>query len=442
MNPVEIILKKRNGQSLEASEIQWFIQGVINGTVTDYQAAAFLMAVYFQGLNVHETQTLTQEMLDSGTRYSLESIEGPKIDKHSTGGVGDKVSLILAPLGAACGLKVPMMSGRALGHTGGTLDKLESIPGFRHSLSRSEFETVLKKVGCAMIGQDESIAPADRKLYALRDVTGTVECLPLIVSSILSKKAAEGAEGLILDIKVGSGAFMKTKRDAKALGKSLVQVAKKLGLNAKAVITDMNQPLGYAVGNSVEVNEAIEILKNQRSSSFSSTDLKEVTIHLCSHMLILGKKVRTVNEGRKRALEKLQDGRAWEVFKQMVIAQGGDLQNLNQESGLPVAQKKIQWKSRRNGYLTKINTEAIGRLIVAMGGGRQKAEDQIDHSVGLLFHRKLGARLKPGDPIVTALVNPSTSEEKLAELEQRFLDSVQIQSTRKNSPKLILETLS
>ncbi len=442
MNAAEIIQKKRDGKILDSKEIEFFIQGLLKGDIADYQATALLMAIFFRNLNAKETLALTQTMLNSGSQYSFKSISGPKIDKHSTGGVGDKVSLILAPLGAACGLRIPMMSGRSLGHTGGTLDKLDAIPGFKHSLSRGEFEDVLQNVGCSMIGQDESIAPADKILYSLRDVTATVDCIPLIVSSILSKKVAEGTEGLVLDIKVGSGAFMKMKKEARLLAKTLVQVGKKLGLKTKAVLTDMNQPLGYSIGNSLEVIEAIEVLQNKKSevNGMSSCDLKEVTIHLCAQMLLLAKKAKSLNDGRKTAMQKLQNGEAWEKFKLLVQAQGGDLHSIEDPSRLPISHNCVQWKSRRRGYLNAINTETIGKIVVSLGGGRLKTSDPVDPSVGLVFHKKLGARLKPGDPIATVYAPGDTAPS--SDLEARFLNALQIQSTRKPRPKLIIETYS
>ncbi|HTL13451.1 MAG TPA: thymidine phosphorylase, partial [Bdellovibrionota bacterium] len=305
--PAEIIRSKRDGKILPDDEIEGFIHGLMDGNVADYQAAAFLMAVYLKGMNLHETAALTRAMLESGERYDFGQLEGTFVDKHSTGGVGDKVSLILAPLAAACGLKVPMMSGRGLGHSGGTLDKLDSIPGYRHDLPRGEFVRVLTQVGCSIIGQTGHVAPADKKLYALRDVTATVECIPLICASILSKKLAEGCQALLLDVKTGSGAFMTTPARSRELSRWLVKVAGKLGLPARAVVTDMSQPLGYAVGNSLEVLECVEIMKGTRilcpDENFErcSADLKEVTITLCAHMLELGGKAKNRAEGRKLA---------------------------------------------------------------------------------------------------------------------------------------------
>ncbi len=443
LTPAELIQKKRDGGELSDSEIRSFIRGIVSGEVADYQATALLMAIFFRGMTLDETVSLTRAMVESGEHYDLSRIPGTKVDKHSTGGVGDKVSLILAPLAAACGLKVPMMSGRGLGHSGGTLDKLESISGFRVGLSRDEFASVLERVGCAMIGQSASIAPADKKLYALRDVTGTVECIPLIVASILSKKIAEGADALVLDVKVGSGAFMKSKDQARKLAKTLTQVGKKLGLPIQAVLTDMSQPLGYAVGNAIEVRESIEILRGTRAqapeatSELASADLKELTVQLCAQMLTLGGVARNVAEGRKLAYAKLADGSAWRVFQELVRVQGGSLEQIEDLTKLPQASKKVVWKAKKRGFLAKMNTEEIGRILVELGGGRKKASDTIDPGVGMVFHRKLGSRVQAGDPIVTVYAREQDAA-LLPQLQARFEAAVEITSQRKPVPKLML----
>ncbi len=434
--PGLIIQKKRDGDELSPQEIRDFINGLSTGEVADYQATAFLMAVYFQGMSLNETVSLTEAMLESGERYDLSGVFGPKVDKHSTGGVGDKVSLILAPLAAACGLKVPMMSGRGLGFSGGTLDKLEAIPGFNVHLSREQFERVLTQVGCAMTGQTEKIAPADKKLYALRDVTGTVECIPLIVASILSKKLAEGTEALVLDVKVGSGAFMKTMGQAQKLAQTLIRVAKKMNLPCRAVLTSMNQPLGYAVGNELEVKECIEVLCNQKNSEVSSVDLKELTIQLCAQMLCLGKVVRNLAEGRKLSLTRLTDGSAWRVFQDLVREQGGDLAKITEPSGLSTPPSLVIWTSKKRGYLGKMNTETIGKILIELGGGRKQTTDTIDPAVGLIFHRKLGNKVEVGDPLVTAYTRDLS---RMEELERQFHQSIEITKTRKPVPKLIFE---
>ncbi len=438
MNPAWLIQQKRDGKELSSEDIHAFIEGLTEGTVADYQASAFAMAVFFQGMNLDETVALTHAMVKSGEHYKLGSVSGPKIDKHSTGGVGDKVSLILAPLAAACGVKVPMMSGRGLGHSGGTLDKLESISGFDVHLTRARFESALSHVGCAMIGQSEKIAPADKKLYAIRDVTGTVECIPLIVASILSKKIAEGADGLVLDVKVGSGAFMKNKEDARKLARTLILVAKKMKLPCRALLTNMDQPLGYAVGNAIEMVESIEILRNDKSSALCSGDLKELTIQLCAHMLVLGEVSDNLAEGRKLAHQKLQDGSAWKVFVNMVAEQGGSVDQIMHPEKLPQAAREIKWKARKKGYISKMNTETIGRILVDLGGGRKKASDEVNPGVGLAFHKKLGAAVQAGEPIVTVY---APEKVKLTELEAMFHDAVEISGARKPVPKLIYEQM-
>jgi pyrimidine-nucleoside phosphorylase len=439
-SPAWIIQKKRDGKALSATEIREFIAGVSNGSVADYQATAFLMAVFFQGMNIDETIALTQAMLESGERYHLSHISGPKSDKHSTGGVGDKVSLILAPLAAACGLKVPMMSGRGLGHSGGTLDKLESIEGFEVKLSSTQFQKVLSKVGCAMIGQSERMVPADRKLYSLRDVTATVECIPLIVASILSKKIAEGTDSLVLDVKVGNGAFMKTRAEGRKLAKTLVQVAKKMGLPARALLTDMSQPLGYSVGNAIELRESIEILRGERvGPELHSGDLRELTLQLCAHMLELAGVSRNLVAARKLAQTKLQDGSAYQVFTALVEAQGGDPAKLD---SIPLAPKKLIFRAKKRGFISSMDTEAIGRLLILLGGGRKKASDPIDHGVGMVFYKKLGSKVAMGEPLGEILMAESVDEAKQNEIETKIQQCIEMSGTRKAGPKLILEQVS
>jgi pyrimidine-nucleoside phosphorylase len=444
--PAELIQKKRDGKELSAEEIKFFISGVLNGEVADYQATAFMMATFFQGMTLNETCALTQAMTQSGEQHEFKDPSLCLVDKHSTGGVGDKVSIILAPLAAACGLHVPMMAGRGLGFSGGTLDKLESIPGFNILLSREKFEEIVSKVGCAIIGQSEKIAPADRKLYALRDVTATIECHPLIAASILSKKLAEGTRALVLDVKVGNGAFMKTKTSAQALAKLITQVGKRMGLLIRAVLTDMNQPLGFAAGNTLEVLESIEVLTNAKLdlSAFknlperSSADLKTLTIHLVAEMLLLAKKVKSLNDGRKLAHQKIEDHSALKVFHEWISAQGGNLNDFSKIESLPLAPKKITWTADRGGYLNLIQTENIGRLLIELGAGRKRAEDQVDHGVGLVFHKKLGAKIKKGDPLVTVFTKPRAD---LKDLEQYFKSSISISSSKAPVPKLIHQVI-
>jgi pyrimidine-nucleoside phosphorylase len=438
-NPAVTISRKRDGKELADQEIREFIFGVTSGEVPDYQASAFLMAVYFKGMSLEETISLTRAMLESGIRYDLSKIPGPKIDKHSTGGVGDKVSIVLAPLAAACGLKVPMMAGRGLGHSGGTLDKLESIEGFNIRPPQDHFEHMLKTVGCAMIGQSEKIAPADKKLYALRDVTGTVECLPLIVASILSKKLASGTQGLVMDVKVGNGAFMKNKDQAKKLARTIIQVGKKLGLTCRALLTDMNQPLGCTAGNSLEIQECIKLLRGEKNSEGCTADLKELTIQLCAHMLELGKEVKNLTEGRKLAHSKLADGSAWQHFQDMIVAQGGSLKKLTHHETLPRASHRVEWKAKSRGYVNWMDTAALGWMVVDMGGGRRKAGDKIDFGVGLEFHRKLGSRVQAGETIAVAHLSDLS---QAGALEARFQEAIEIGGVRKPVPKLIVEQLA
>jgi pyrimidine-nucleoside phosphorylase len=441
-SPAWIIQKKRDGEELSSQEIREFIAGVTSGEVADYQATAFLMATLFQGMTFAETAALTQAMLESGERYDLSQIKGAKVDKHSTGGVGDKVSLILAPLAAACGLKVPMMAGRGLGHSGGTLDKLESISGFDVRIPYARFVQMLSEIGCAIIGQSDKIAPADKKLYALRDVTATVECVPLIVASILSKKLAEGTDALVLDVKVGNGAFMKTRDQARKLSKALVQVARKMGLPCRALLTNMDQPLGYAAGNALEVAECIAVLRNEKNEELSSLDLKEVTIQLCAHMLVLGRVVKGLAEGRKLALKKLADGSAWNIFEAQVKAQGGDVRQVLDPSKLPQAPIQVEWKAKKRGYVARMDTEALGRILIELGGGRKKASDTVDPAVGLVFHRKLGSKVQAGDTIATVHAPAAfAAKERMTEIETMFQNAVEIAAVRKPVPKLVLEVI-
>jgi pyrimidine-nucleoside phosphorylase len=440
LNPVSVIEKKRDGEVLSDAEIRGFIEGITRGSIEDYQATAFLMATYFKGMTPDETVSLTRAMLESGERVDLSSIPGTKVDKHSTGGVGDKVSLILAPLAAACGLVVPMMAGRGLGHSGGTLDKLEAIPGFKVRLSQADTREVLKDVGCAIIGQTEAIAPADKKLYSLRDVTGTVPCVPLICGSILSKKLAEGTDALVLDVKVGSGAFMKTLGEARNLSKNLIAVAKKMGLPARALITDMNQPLGYAAGNAIEVIECIEILKNEKPSGHPdlvSTDLRELTLQTCAHMLMLGKKCKSLTEARKLTLARLQDGSAWQKFRQMVAAQGGSVQWIDSAGLKVLSPVRMEWRSRKRGYIRSMDTERLGKILVELGGGRKKASDQVDPGVGFWMHHKLGDRVAPKDTLATVFASKSSDSSILSELESQFLAAIEVSATRGRVPPLI-----
>jgi pyrimidine-nucleoside phosphorylase len=434
----EIIQKKRDSIPLSTADLERMVDGAVDGSVPDYQITAFLMATFFKGMSFEETASFTKAMVESGERYDLSRIKGAKVDKHSTGGLGDKVSIILAPLAAACGLKVPMMAGRGLGHTGGTIDKLESIPGFRVVLGKDEFTRILQDVGCAIISQSSAIAPADRIFYALRDVTATIECIPLITASILSKKIAEGTNSLVMDIKVGNGAFLKKKTDALILARTMKAVAKRSNLELRATISNMDQPLGYAVGNALEIYECIEVLKNEDLNPYGlgSTDLKELTIHLCAQMLEVGKVVKNLAEGRKLALKKLQDGSAWKKFLEMCKAQGGDPVALQEPWRFMKADRIVEIRCGKKGYITEMQSEAIGRLLIELGGGRNQVGEPIDHSVGFIFHKKLGSLVRAEDTLVTVFGNSKTS---FVEIEKKIRSMIRISTTKKSAPALIIE---
>lgn len=393
---IDLIRKKRDGGELSSAEIEFLVAGCTNGSIPDYQMAAWLMAVVLRGMTRAETAALTHAMLSSGEVLDLSFLPGGKVDKHSTGGVGDKTSLVLAPLVAAGGLYVPMISGRGLGHTGGTLDKLESIPGFRVGLSVPEFHRVLKACGAAMIGQTEQIAPADRKLYALRDVTGTVESPYLICASIMSKKLAEGTDALVLDVKTGSGAFMKKEEDAVFLAELMVETGARMGKKMVALITDMNQPLGRMVGNALEVQECIEILR-----CGGATDLRELCLDLAAWMFFLGGACKTVAAGKKMSEEVLASGKALDRFRQMVELQGGDVSAIDDPARLPSAEHRVEVLSRTPGFVTAIDCEDVGTACVVLGGGRERKEDAVDPAVGIVVHKKIGDKVSDGESLCT-----------------------------------------
>ena len=393
---IDLIRKKRDGGTLSAAEIAYIVDAYTEGAVPDYQVAAWLMAVVLRGMTREELAALTHSMLYSGEVLDLSFLPAPKVDKHSTGGVGDKTSLVLAPVVAAGGLYVPMISGRGLGHTGGTLDKLESIPGFRVGLSVDEFHRVLKACGASMIGQTEKIAPADRKLYALRDATGTVESPNLICASIMSKKLAEGADVLVLDVKTGSGAFMKKEQDAIHLAELMVETGERMGKKMVALITNMDQPLGHMVGNAMEVEECIEVLHGG-----GPEDLKELCLHLGAWMFFLGGAAKTVAEGKQLAQEMISSGRAFDSFRQMVELHGGDISVIDDPSRLPSADHHVDVKSPSSGFVTSINCELIGTACVVLGGGREKKEDTVDHSVGTVIRKKIGDKVAASEPLCT-----------------------------------------
>jgi pyrimidine-nucleoside phosphorylase len=392
---VDVIIKKRGGRALSRDEIGFFVEGATSGAVPDYQTSALLMAILLRGMTPEETAWLTDAMVQSGVRLDLREIPGVKVDKHSTGGVGDKTSLVLAPIAAACGVPVPMMSGRGLGHTGGTLDKLEAIPGFRVQLSLDEMRSVLARVGCVMIGQTKEIAPADKRLYALRDVTGTVESIPLISASIMSKKIAEGIDALVLDVKTGSGAFMKTEADSRRLAESLVAIGNASGVKTEAVITSMETPLGLAVGNGLEVIECFEILKGRGPS-----DVIDVSIDLTARMLVLGNVADDLADAERQARASIASGAALEKFRQIIAAQGGDPRVVDDYGRMPSVEGRELVAADRAGYVTRLDAELVGRASVSLGAGRDRVEDPVDPAVGIMITAKPGDEVLAGDPIL------------------------------------------
>ena len=400
MRPQDVIRKKRDGLSLSRAEIEFFIAGVTSGRIADYQVSALLMAIYLNGMDESEQQALTEAMLNSGNILDFSDIPKPKADKHSTGGVGDKTSIIIAPLVAACGVCVPMISGRGLGHTGGTLDKLESIPGYRVALSATEFKQVLDQVGYAMAGQTAEIAPADKKMYALRDATATVEAIPLIVASIISKKGAAGLDAMIIDVKVGNGAFMRDEARAKALAHALVSTGNSCGIKTRALLTDMNQPLGGAVGNSLEIEECIQILRGEANEAARPT--LDLSLELCAHMLVLANVDTKIEAAHARLKNVLDSGKALECLRSNIEAQGGDPRVCDKPGEfLPLVKESVKVESPRSGFITTIDTTEIGHAIAAIGGGRVRIEDTVDPTVGFTSEVKLGDQVRAGEAIGT-----------------------------------------
>ena len=408
---IDVIRKKRDGLELSRSEIQALIDGYTRDKIPDYQISAWLMAVVLRGMTRAETAALTDAMLHSGEVLDLSSLSARKVDKHSTGGVGDKTSLVLAPLVAAAGIAVPMISGRGLGHTGGTLDKLESIPGFNVNLSVAHFRRLLQTCGCAMIGQTAEIAPADRKLYALRDVTGTVESPYLICASIMSKKLAEGIDALLLDVKTGSGAFMKSEKDAAFLAELMVETGKRMGKRTVALITDMDQPLGNMIGNALEVVEVIDVLRGH-----GPDDLRELCLELAGRMLQIGGGANSVAEGKQRSAELIASGKALEKFRQMIELQGGDPRVVDAPELLPHTEHTMQVASSQSGYLASMQCEQIGTACVILGGGRERKEDSVDPAVGIVLHKKVGDQISARDPIATIHYNSRDRAEQARRL--------------------------
>jgi len=431
---VDVIQRKRDGQELTREEIDFFIRGYTAGSIPDYQASAFTMAVFFRGMTPAETVALTEAMMRSGEVLDFSDLPGPKADKHSTGGVGDKTSLVLAPLAAACGIYVPMISGRGLGHTGGTLDKLEAIPGFRVQLSLAEFRDVLRRSKMGLIGQTPEVAPADRKLYALRDVTSTVESRPLIAASIMSKKMAEGIDALVLDVKTGDGAFMKSFADSKALAETMVEIGRGMGKKVAALITDMEQPLGRAVGNALETAECIETLKGR-----GPKDLESLSIELAAWMLFLCDVTPPMETARARVRDALQNGAGLRKLREVVALQGGDPRVVDDPGRLPQARETVALPAERDGRVTRIACRAVGRAGMLLGAGRETVESTIDPAVGLVLHKKVGDLVIQGEPLLTLHVNDRT---RLDEVTAILRDAVQVGSEAPARTPLIHYVLS
>lgn len=433
MRMVDIIEKKRNGEELTTEEIRFFIQGYTEGSIPDYQVSSLMMAIYFQNMNDRERADLTIAMVESGDQIDLSGIEGIKVDKHSTGGVGDTTTLSLAAMVAACGVPVAKMSGRGLGHTGGTIDKLEAIQGFHVELTTEQFMKQVNDIGTAVVGQSGNLTPADKKLYALRDVTGTVPSIPLIASSIMSKKIAAGADAIVLDVKTGDGAFMKTFEDAQSLAHAMVQIGNNVGRNTMAIISDMSQPLGFAIGNALEVKEAIDTLKGQ-----GPEDLMELCYTLGSQMVVLGGKANTIDEARKQLQEVIANGQALEVFKKFIIAQGGDASVVENPALLPQAKYQIELPARANGYVAKIEADDVGVAAMLLGAGRATKESTIDLSVGLVLRKKVGDQVNAGDSLVTI----HTNSEDISEVKEKLYQHIVIANEKVEAPTLIKQVIT
>ncbi len=433
MRTVDLIHRKRDGEELSPEEIAFLVDGYTNGSIPDYQISAFLMAVVFSGMTDREVSALTERMTNSGESIDLSSVPGVKVDKHSTGGVGDKTSLIAAPLAASAGVTVPMISGRALGHTGGTLDKLESIPGFRTNLSIEEFRAQLIQHRLAFIGQTPQVAPADGKLYALRDATATVESIPLIASSIMSKKMAEGLDALVLDVKVGNGAFVKKQVDARRLAQMMVGIGRRLDKRVQALITDMNQPLGYAIGNALEVMEVSQTLQNA-----GPADLTRLSLELAARMIFLGKVTATLDEARELAQTKLLDGSGYRKLKDVIGAQGGNPAVLDRFELLPNATGAREISSPRAGYVSAIDAEYIGQASSMIGAGRDTKEDSIDPAVGVILEVKVGQKVDAGGVLCRLYY---TGEERVEEAAQLVEDAFRISASAPEERALILEVV-
>lgn len=430
MRMYDLIMKKRNGGVLSKEEIYFMVDGYTKGEIPDYQMSAMMMAIYFVGMNEEETLFLTMAMAHSGEMLDLSAIDGIKVDKHSTGGVGDKTSLALAPMVAACGVKIAKMSGRGLGHTGGTIDKLESFAGFSTAISTEEFLRNVNEVGISIMGQTKELAPADKLLYALRDVTATVDNMSLIASSIMSKKLAAGADAIVLDVKTGSGAFMKKEEDAFALAREMVRIGSNAGRNTAAVVSDMDQPLGYAIGNALEVKEAIETLRGKGPEDFT-----ELCLTLGSYMLMMGKKAQTEEEGREKLLQVIADGSALDKLAQFVAAQGGNKKMVYEPELLKRAEIVEPVISDRDGYVEKLICDEVGICSLILGGGRETKESIIDLSVGILLEKKVGAEVKKGDVLAWLHAN---DRRKLETARKRLLAAYKIGGNKKDEGSVII----
>lgn len=428
MRMVDIIEKKRDGGELSKEEIRFFVEGYTNGSIPDYQASALMMAIYFNDMTDAERAELTMAMVESGDQIDLSAISGIKVDKHSTGGVGDTTTLPLASMVAACDVPVAKMSGRGLGHTGGTIDKLESIVGFHVELSNEEFINQVNEIGMAVIGQSGNLTPADKKLYALRDVTATVPSIPLIASSIMSKKIAAGANAIVLDVKTGDGAFMKTVEDSKKLAEAMVKIGNSVGRNTMAIISDMSQPLGFAIGNALEVKEAIDALKGE-----GPEDLMELCYTLGSQMVVLGGKASTIEEARKMLEHAVESGAALEVLKKFIAAQGGDASVVDDPSRLPQAKYVSDVVAKESGYVAKIEADDIGTAAMLLGAGRATKESDIDLAVGLVLRKKVGDYVEAGEPLVTVHAN----FEDISEVVEKIYTHIHLSPSKVEAPKLI-----
>ncbi len=433
MTPYEIISRKRDGNSLSPEEIDFFISGYMAHRITDYQMAALLMAIYFRGMDDEETSALTRAYINSGAHIDLSDLPGIKVDKHSTGGVGDKVSIILAPLVASLGVPVPMVSGRGLGHSGGTLDKLESIPGFKTDLSIDKFHELLRKFNLALIGQTGDLVPADKRIYALRDVTATVDCIPLISASIMSKKIAEGIDALVLDVKYGNGAFMKDPRQAELLAQKLIKIGKEFGKNVLATLTSMEQPLGYYIGNWLEILECLECF-----AANGPADLMEVTYTLGANMLVLGGAAQNQAEAREKCRQAIASGRAFEKFLQIARAQGADTACLEKPDTYPLAKERAPLNADRSGFITRLNTYEIGMASVQLGAGRLRSEDGIDPQAGIILHKKLGDAVSSGDVLLEIHTNRHRQIEPAL---RRLKNAITIGEQPESLPALILKEI-